>query len=1185
MDTPPHVIKRGGATEEVRFDAITDRNADLCSEAYGRPLAYVRPRLSTLTLEISRRFRSGMTTHELDHLTVAVCASHSTRHRDYSDLAARIIVNDLLKTTPPSFVAVVRLLGGAGGRLSEELEGIAERAAPLIDARLVPLRDYAYTYFGIQTMIRSYLLRKDGAASATVERPQHAYMRVALGVCVAQPDRRGHEAEEGAFQARLARAFAVYDLLSTHKLTHASPTVFNAGTRHPQLSSCFLLRVDDDLETLLQVDKDAGLISKWAGGVGVGLTPMRAEGAPIRSTGGSSSGLRRYAAKLNASQLYVNQGGLRPGAYALYLEPWHADVFTFLEMGRFKGAAVNAPDLKYGLWVPDLFMEAVCAELADPSAGDWHLFSPDRAPGLDEAYGDEFRALHRRYVEEGRFERVVKASAIVTEWFKTVSQRGNPYILFKDHINRKSNLSHVRTISHSNLCVSGETRVLTEAGQLPIASLVDQEVGVWNGTEWSRVTVRQTAAEAQLLRVTFDNGAALCCTPQHKFYDSKGAEVRAEELVAGTALEKAPAWPVLHEGGVFPHAYTHGLFCADGHYSEEPRRCSFRAHHDGCVSRKHARHEPVYPEAGDGLCRASIGRSEIHLYGDKQALFGHPNFEIHPEEPGLYVDDRLNRMTIHLPDTLPPKYEVPSNADLDSRLRWFEGYCDGVGTVCRVGSSNTVQVCSSNAEFLGKVRLMLQTMGCDPKIAPGHPARSAIIRGVEYECRATWRLLIACTDLWRLLDLGFRPGRLDFTGAARPNRDARRSTKVVSTAPELSGPTYCFTEPLRHRGVFEGILTGQCAEITIPSWHDAGRPDEAEYGVCNLAALPLASFLLEGGDGKATGLDWKGLAAAAAAALRNLDSIIDLNFYPVEACRRSNLRHRPAAIGIAGLADVFARLGLIYGSKAACALDAAIHAVIYHGAMTESAALAETEGSFASYPGSPSERGELQPDMWVRCGHLALGWEEAVAETTGGRLRPAEWATLRDACRAGLRNSYVTADMPTATSSQTTGQNEAFEPFTTNLYTRKTLAGDFTLLNPHLVRELEALDLWDEEMRLALLESGGSVQGVERVPAELRRRFRTAREIDQRLLTRHAAARNPFLSQTMSLNYYFGVPVLSEALTVLVDGWKAGLTTGSYYVHTAPATGAQKKTFLRQTAKPKPNAASKKKGHCAACEA
>jgi ribonucleoside-diphosphate reductase alpha chain len=1159
------VLKRDGTSVAADFDAVTQRNAELCSESYGRPLAHARENLEALTREVRAQFRTGMSTRELDQLTIAVCAGHSARHRDYSDLAARITVSDLHKTTPPTFVEAARHLGGDGGRLSEEMVGIAERAAEAIEARLDYRRDYAYTHFGIQTMLRSYLLRGAESGRATVERPQHAHMRVALGVRVAQPDRDGHQAPEEKFQARLAEAFEVYELLAARRLSHASPTVFNAGTRHPQHSSCYLLQADDDLESLLQVCKDAGMISKWAGGVGIGLSKVRAEGAPIRSTGGASSGLSRYVALLNACQLYVNQGGLRPGAYALYLEPWHSDIFSFLELGRVKGhSGANAPDLKYGLWVPDLFMETLRDELAGGD-GDWPLFSPDSAPGLDGVHGEEFRALHRRYVREGRQVRVVKASEIITEWFKTVAQRGNPYVLFKDHINAKSNLSHVQTITHSNLCVSGETRVLTEAGQLPIASLVDQEVGVWNGSEWSRVTVRQTAAKAQLLRVTLDNGASLCCTPQHKFYDAKGAEVRAEELVAGTALEKAPAWPVLHEGGVFPHAYTHGLFCADGHYSEEPRRCSFRAHRDGRVCRKHARHEPVYPEAEDGLCCARIGRSEIHLYGEKQALFNHPNFETHPKEPGLYVNERLNRVTVHLPDTLPPKYEVPSNADLDSRLRWFEGYCDGGGAVCRVGSSYAVQVWSSNAEFLDKVRLMLQTMGCDPKITPGHPARSATIRGVEYECRAAWRLLVACTDLWRLLDLGFRPGRLDFTGATRPNRDARRFTKVVSTAPELSGPTFCFTEPLRHRGVFEGVLTGQCAEITIPSRYEAGRPEEAEYGVCNLAALPLASFLVEGGEGgRALGVDWAALAAAAATAVVNLDAVIDLNFDPTPACRRSNHRHRPVAVGVAGLADVFARLGLVYGSWDACALDAAIHATIYYGATQASRKLAASKGAFATFPGSATSRGQLQPDLWVAAGHLGPQWETRLSETTGGFLTPASWAQLRREVRKGVRNAYVTADMPTATSSQAAGQNEAFEPFTSNLYTRKTLAGDFAVLNGHLVRELEARGLWTEELRLALLAAGGSVQEIEAVPADLRRLFRTAREIDQRLLTRHAAARNPFLSQTQSLNYYFGAPVLSEVLPVLMEGWKAGLTTGSYYIHTAPATGAQNATLLRR---------------------
>ena len=801
------VLKRDGASAPADFDAVTQRNAELCSESYGRPLAHARENLEALTGEVRAQFRTGMTTRELDKLTIAVCAGHSARHRDYSDLAARITVSDLHKTTPPTFVEAARRLGGGGGRLSEEMGEIAERAAEAIEARLDYRLDYSYTHFGIQTMLRSYLLREAEGDRATVERPQHAHMRVALGVRVAQPDRDGHRASEEEFQARLAEAFEVYELLAARRLSHASPTVFNAGTRHPQHSSCYLLRADDDLESLLQVCKDAGMISKWAGGVGIGLSKVRAEGAPIRSTGGASSGLSRYVALLNACQLYVNQGGLRPGAYALYLEPWHADIFSFLELGRVKGhSGANAPDLKYGLWVPDLFMETLQAEL-EGGDGDWPLFCPDSAPGLDEVHGGEFRALHRRYVREGRQARVVKASEIVTEWFKTVAQRGNPYVLFKDHINAKSNLSHVQTISHSNLC----------------------------------------------------------------------------------------------------------------------------------------------------------------------------------------------------------------------------------------------------------------------------------------------------------------------------------------------------------------------AEITIPSRYEAGRPDEAEYGVCNLAALPLASFLVEGGEGgRALGVDWAALAAAAAAAVRNLDAVIDLNFDPTPACRRSNHRHRPVAVGVAGLADVFARLGLVYGSWGACAIDAAIHATIYYGATQASRELAVRKGAFATFPGSATSRGQLQPDLWVAAGHLAPQWESRLSETTDGFLSQAGWAQLRNEVRKGVRNAYVTADMPTATSSQAAGQNEAFEPFTTNLYTRKTLAGDFAVLNAHLVRELEARGLWTEDLRLALLAAGGSVQEIEAVPADLRRLFRTAREIDQRLLTRHAAARNPFLSQTQSLNYYFGAPVLSEVLPVLMEGWKAGLTTGSYYIHTVPAAGAQNAALLRR---------------------
>jgi ribonucleoside-diphosphate reductase alpha chain len=1139
-----YVVKRDGRRQEAHFDKITERNRALCAATAGptprRALARIEPQLAGLTLEVLKRFQSGSTTHELDMLTASVCAARSARHPEYADLAARIVVSDLHKRTPESFAEAER----AAARTSEELRAIAARASAEIDGRIDHARDYQFTCFGVQTMIRSYLLRTGGADSPIAERPQHAYMRVALALCVGAPDRRGGELPEEEFRARLGRAFEVYDLLSAFRLTHASPTMFNAGTAHPQLSSCFLLAVDDDLETILQVDKDAGMISKWAGGIGICLSRMRAEGALIRSSGGESSGLRRLVAKLNASQLYVNQGGLRPGAYALYLEAWHADVFAFIEMGRFKGVALSAPDVKYALWVPDLFMEALTAELAaaaarargeaaDPAAGDWHLFSPEQAPGLVDAYGGAFRALYARYVAEGRHARVVKASELMSAWFVTVAQKGNPYVLFKDHVNRKSNLAHYRTVTNSNLCVAGETLVLTDEGHVPIAELAARPGGrarVWNGAEWSDVEVARTAESAEVLAVEFEGGGRLVCTPDHKFYNRHGDEIRAAYLAQGTVLECPRRFPVVYGTGpdlddqaAASRLYFSGMAAVLGVVRF--------VDNDAAYTPIRAR----MPRAADSD-RLPLGAKTILRSAQESC----------GEGAGYVAAVATN---------------PPINAAIGARLAWLAGFLDGMASNVN-GGDLRLECPAPAANVLSKAVLLMQTLGVRPHV---------------YAQKASFVLELSVNDVCGLASLGLpalvcESAKLTPRPPKGPKLACGGATiKRVERLPDKV-PTYCFAEPKRHRGVFNGILTGQCAEITIPCFREEGRPEAAEYGTCNLAAIPLASFVgpaaAEGAGGDASGprpasrVRWLDLARAVRAAARNLDAVVDLTYYPVEPCRRSNLKHRPLAIGVMGLADVFAALGLAYGSREACALDRALHAFIYYHAMAESAELGRAKGSHESFAGSPAAQGRLQPDLWVECGHLSANWAAEVEEATGGALAAADWDRLRAASRAHLRNAYVTADMPTATSSQVTGQNECFEPYTSNLYTRKTLAGEFTILNPHLFAELDRRGLWDDGMVRALIASGGSVRDAERFPAfaripdDVRRRFRTARELDQRLLTRHAAARNPFLSQTQSLNYYFGEPRFRDALTVIVEGWRLGLTTGSYYIHTAPAVGA-----------------------------
>jgi len=483
---------------------------------------------------------------------------------------------------------------------------------------------------------------------------------------------------------------------------------------------------------------------------------------------------------------------------------------------------------------------------------------------------------------------------------------------------------------------------------------------------------------------------------------------------------------------------------------------------------------------------------------------------------------------------------------------------------------------------------MLHTLGCDPRI---RSARNTL-QNIHTDAH---ELIISTHDVEALAQLGFRPRLLnlglDFANAG-PSADLRPPRRVASIG-SLPGvhATYCFNEPRRHRGIFNGIYTGQCCEITIPCWSEFDKntfarfhPDNAaggEFGVCNLAGVATESYVTTRDIASLANiptnttmtkfirrpttitevrLDLAGIAAAAGLEVRALNRIIDINYSPSPECRRSNHRHRPVGVGLMGVADVLARLRVAWGSRSGRAVARGIAAAIYFGAMSESAALAEIEGPYATFPGSPISQGILQPDLWVRNGYLDPNWEKEVEVVTDGFLKAAESATLRARCRCGLRNVFVTAYMPTATTSNIAGQNECFEPFTTNLYTRKTLAGEFFIVNRHLVAELIELGLWDDTLRCEIIAAGGSIQNILRIPADVRYRNRTAREIHQSRFIWMAKAMSPFICQSMSLNMYGDAPNLPKILRFLIEAWDAGLKTGVYYIHAKPAAGAQKMT-------------------------
>ncbi|MEO0732910.1 MAG: ribonucleoside-diphosphate reductase subunit alpha [Bacteroidota bacterium] len=427
------VIKRSGRKEDVSFDKITARVKKLC---YGLDEQFVDH--ITVSKKVIQGLYDGVTTVELDNLAAETAASMSTVHPDYAQLAARIAISNLHKETNKCFSETMEGLynyvdpktGDPAGLIGDDTMAVIREHKRRLDAAIIYDRDFEFDYFGYKTLERSYLMRMDGAV---VERPQQMLMRVAVGI----------------HQDDIESAIQTYQLMSEKWFIHATPTLFNSGTPKPQMSSCFLLSMtDDSIEGIFETLRRCARISQSAGGIGLSIHNIRATGSYIKGTGGTSNGIVPMLKVFNDTARYVDQGGgKRKGAFAVYLEPWHADIFEFLDLKKNHGKEeMRARDLFYALWVNDLFMERVKAD------GEWSLFDPNEAPGLFDAHSGEFEALYHQYEQEGRARKTVKAQEL---WFAILDSQietGTPYILYKDAANRKSNQKNLGTIRSSNLC-------------------------------------------------------------------------------------------------------------------------------------------------------------------------------------------------------------------------------------------------------------------------------------------------------------------------------------------------------------------------------------------------------------------------------------------------------------------------------------------------------------------------------------------------------------------------------------------------------------------------------------------------------------------------------------------------------------------------------------------------------------
>lgn len=444
------VIKRNGKKEAVHFDKITARIHKLI---YG--LSISEKDVIEIAKKVIQGIYDNITTTELDNLAAETAAAQTTIHPDFSVLAARIAVSNLHKNTLKSFSKTAQLLyeytdpitQTHAPLISEEIYKIIRKNADELDSSLIYDRDYNFDYFGFKTLERSYLIRTNGKVT---ERPQHLFMRVALGI---------HKED-------IQAAIETYNLMSEKWFIHATPTLFNAGTPKPQMSSCFLLSMtEDSIAGIFDTLKRCALISQSAGGIGVSIHNIRSTGSYIKGTGGISNGIIPMLRVFNDTARYVDQGGgKRKGAIAVYIEPWHSDIFDFIDIRKNHGKEeMRARDLFPALWIPDLFMQRVEADQM------WSLFDPNEAQGLYEVYGEKFNELYTTYENEGKFRKQIKARELWTAILEAQIETGTPYMCYKDAVNEKSNQKNIGTIRSSNLCT--EIMEYTNADEVSVCNL------------------------------------------------------------------------------------------------------------------------------------------------------------------------------------------------------------------------------------------------------------------------------------------------------------------------------------------------------------------------------------------------------------------------------------------------------------------------------------------------------------------------------------------------------------------------------------------------------------------------------------------------------------------------------------------------------------------------------------------
>ena len=1076
------VINRNGDEVDLDYNKILNRLTNLINM---EPKLKISPH--RITIKTIEGIYDKIHTYELDELSSKICGSLITSNIDYSKLASRIEISSLHKETESCFIKTLYNANSYNNKNNEKIILInlklikfAEYYKDIINNSLNYERDYNFEYFGILTLKKSYLLKNiNNKRNIIIERPQHLYMRVAMGIHLCYVDENGKLDNN----YDISEVINTYNLLSEGYYSHATPTLFNAGTNKSSLSSCFLLNLEDNLNNIYKTLSDTAKISKWSGGIGICSTNIRAKGSLINGTNGISDGIVPMLKVFNDSACYVNQGGgKRKGSTAVYLEPWHADINEFLDLKKPIGdEMLRARDLFLALWVPDIFMERLLESTKSNKKVLWSLFCPNECPLLTKTYGEEFSKEYIEYENQKKYIKQINIQELWRHILEIQMESGTPYIMYKDNVNRKCNQNNLGIIKSSNLCVSGNTLIMTHFGYEKIKSLEKMNIKIWDGFKFITSPFQKTGNNQKLLKVITSDGCEMDCTLYHRFkiLDEYNGTiiVNAENLKQGDRLIPVE-FPIINGPNIMNNPYTNGIFTAIG-----------------------------FTKYGNNLIRLE-GRHKTLLQYIK-----YNNISI--------IDNLLDYIELSLINENISNI-VPINHKLCDKLLWLSGYLDICGKlIISKYQLQYLKIISDNKEQLYNIKLLCNTLGINPYLSNLKDKFQLVIN--ENETYILYNKLQISTKL-----LNYNQNKPKYI---------KNNIIYIQSVKEIKGlhDTYCFNSNDTHMGIFNGIYSMNCSEITIYT-------DEFNTGVCNLASITLPKYINYINDEPV--FDYQKLYENTKIVTYNLNKVIDNNYYPTDEGFHSDKSNRPLGIGVSGLADVFIIFRYSYTSPESRELNKKIFETMYYATIEASNDLAKKfNKTYINFNTSMLSKGIFQFDLW--------------------NIKPSfkmwDWESLRTKIKKyGSYNSMNIALMPTASTASILGTSENFEPITSNMYLRRVLSGSFQIVNKYLINDLIKLNIWNNNIKQKIIANEGSIQGIDEIPQNIQDIYKISWEYKIKDLIDMDKDRGAYVCQSSSSNRFMEEPDTNKLTSMHVYAWKNGLKTSSYYLRTRTIANAIK---------------------------